>query len=62
MVVYFARLGLGSFSLSGKIVNSMPKAGGFCWIAVKELLSSYYIEETISNTIYTHYVNLIYVP
>ena len=48
MVVYFAPLGLGSFSLSGEIVNSHAQGWGFCWIAVKELLSSYYIGEPYS--------------
>ena len=29
------------------------------WVAVKELKLSYYIEETLLFTIYTHYGNLI---
>ena len=35
------------------------KEGGKYWVAVKELKSSYYIGETLSFTIYTHYGNLI---
>ena len=29
------------------------------WVAVKELILSYYIGETLLFTIYTHYCNLI---
>ena len=32
------------------------------WVAVKGLISSYYMGETIRITMYTHYGNLIQVP
>ena len=33
--------------------------GPLVWVAVKELKLSYYIEETLLFTTYTHYGNLI---
>ena len=34
----------------------------FDWVAVKDLNLSYYVEEALLFTIYTHYGNLIQVP
>ena len=40
----------------------LPKSNGWLrvyWVAVKELKLSYYIEETLLFTIFSHYGNLI---
>ena len=47
-------LGIPSSSLG--ILKKIP---GLVWVAVKELILSYYIGETLLFTIYTHYGNLI---
>ena len=42
-----------------KYIRSVVRNASILWVAVKELKLSYYIEETLLFTIYTHYGNLI---
>ena len=51
------RISINSGSLVGVPVTLVGMT--LCWVAVKELKLSYYIEETLLFTIYTHYGNLI---